>query len=100
MPLYDFQCLCCLHEFEELCKIDERTKITCPLCTSKTKITLGNVSKRDWFRPHYTEHFTDTPVYVESKRHFKELCLKHNVTSRALGDVRNYHQMNQGERDG
>lgn len=100
MPLYDFQCTCCLKEFEELSKIDDRLRMKCPECGSKTKILLGNVDKRDWFRPHVTEHFDDVPTLVRSKGHLKELCLKHNVTSRALGDVRNCHQMNQGERDG
>ena len=94
MPLYDFQCLCCLNEFEEISKISDREKVRCPKCGSKTKILLGNVNKKDWFRPHWTEHFTDTPIYVKSKRHMKELCLKHNVTSRALGDVRDCYQMN------
>ena len=94
MPLYDFQCIGCLHEFEELCKLDKRTKMKCPHCGNKTKILLGNCSKKDWFKPHTTDHFTDTPIFVKSKRHFKELCLKHDVTSRALGDVRNYHDLN------
>ena len=100
MPLYDFKCLECEFEFEEFAKIADREDVPCPSCSCKTKITLGNVDKKDWFRPHMTEHFTDTPVLVKSKRHFKELCLKHNVTSRALGDVRNCYQMNHGERDG
>ena len=97
MPLYDFKCTCCLHEFEALRKIDERLKTECLRCGSKTKILLGNCDKKDWFRPHTTEHFDDTPTYVRSKRHMKELCLKHNVTSKALGDVRNCYQMEKRE---
>ena len=94
MPTYDLECNKCKLEFEAFSKMDDNAKIKCPKCKGKSTVVLKNCDKKDWFKPHMTEHFTDTPIFVESKRHFKKLCLEHNVTSRALGDVRNYHDLN------
>lgn len=40
MPFYDFKCLKCDHEYEELCSITESEKypsVKCPKCKSKRK---------------------------------------------------------------
>jgi len=36
MPLYDFKCKKCDNEFEEQCKIDNRKKVKCPNCKSRS----------------------------------------------------------------
>ncbi|HBF37077.1 MAG TPA: hypothetical protein DDW50_07135 [Firmicutes bacterium] len=41
MPIYEFKCLACNHEFEELCRTGENAK--CPKCSSmdtKKKLSL------------------------------------------------------------
>ncbi len=89
MPLYDFQCKNpkCKKTFEILCCIndlkDVKIKQKCPHCLSSSKI-LVNGTGRDWFKPHINEDFDGTPILVESKRHYKELCKKHGVISKAL----------------
>jgi len=90
MPLYELQCLKCGIEFEQLSKIKDREEVLCRIegCNGRTKI-LMSPPKRDWFRPHYNPNLGLDPVYVKSKQHLKELCLEKNVTSEALGDVRN-----------
>lgn len=93
MPLYDFQCLSCEKEFEEMSKIDERKEVKCPKCHGATKIIYKVPFKDDWFKPYWDPHFDIKPIFVRSKKHMKELCLKYNVTSRALGDVRNIKEI-------
>ncbi len=89
MPTYEMKCLKCNLEFETLCKIKERKEVRCPNCKGRTKI-LMSPPKRDWFRPHWNENLL---TYVRSKEHFKQVCLEQNVTSRALGDIRNIKEI-------
>lgn len=88
MPLYDCRCTKCGHEFEHLCKIAEIPGIKCQGCGGKAETLITN-NKKDWFKPYWDPDFGLEPVFVRSRGHLKELCLKHNVTSRALGDIRN-----------
>jgi len=88
MPLYDMQCEKCKKQVEIFCKIKDIKNQKCS-CGGRLKILITNYHNQDWFKPHWNEHFTDKPVFVRSKRHMKELCLKYNVTSKALGDIRN-----------
>jgi len=83
MPLYDYKCKECDHEFEEVRKIKDRYEVSCPKCTGKCDLLI-TCKKRDWFRPFVTEDFDDTPILVKSKRHYKELCKKHGVYARCL----------------
>ena len=88
MPLYDCKCDNCGREFEVFKKIVDITNIKCE-CGGNARTLITCVKSKDWFTPHYNEHFTGEPVFVRSRSHMKDLCRKHNVTSRALGDVRN-----------
>jgi putative FmdB family regulatory protein len=87
MPLYDFECLTCGEVFENFCCLNELESLTikqkCPHCKGKVKRLIGGM-KKDWFQVHINEDFDGTPIEVTSKRHLKELCKKHGVTSRAL----------------
>jgi putative FmdB family regulatory protein len=38
MPVYEYQCASCAHEFEELVSISGSTVVACPQCTS-TSVT-------------------------------------------------------------
>jgi len=89
MPLYDFQCLCCLDIFEGYSTIKDRKEVVCKHCGCDTEILITNSHNQHWFKPHWNEHFTGDPVYVKSLGHYKQLCKDNNVTSRATGDVRN-----------
>ena len=94
MPLYDCRCSVCDREFQHLCKIKEMGQIKCPECGSEARTLISHTSRnRDWFRPHWNEHIDYEPVYIETKQQYKDLCLKNNVTSRALGDIRNIKEI-------
>ena len=83
MPLYDYRCSKCRHEFEQIAKINDRLDVKCPKCQSKCNILITG-AKRDWFRAGYWEDFDEQPIYVESKGQLKQLCKKYGVYSRAL----------------
>jgi hypothetical protein len=79
-------------EQEVVCKIKELDGLRCE-CGGKQRVVIKSLPARDWFRPHWNENFDTNPIWVESKAHYKDLCRKYNVTSRALGDVRNIREI-------
>jgi len=83
MPLYDYRCKRCDHEFEEVAKIKDRYEVSCPKCSGGVTLLITG-SKKDWFRPHWNENFDDQPVFVKSKGHYRELCKKYGVYARCL----------------
>jgi len=93
MPLYDMKCLNCGKEQEKFCSVVELHRQECSECGGRLKVLITNSHNQDWFHPHWNEHFTGEPIWVRTRGHLKELCLKHNVTSRALGDVRNISEI-------
>jgi putative FmdB family regulatory protein len=78
MILYDYYCLACKKEFEELKAIDARETTTCPSCGALAKQTF-TVSRpmKDWAEGIW-EDLTDHPIYVRSRRHLRELCKQFN----------------------
>jgi len=85
--------MCCRDEFEAYVTIAKREGVRCKLCGCATKILITNNHNQHWFKPHWNEHFTGDPVYVKSLNHYKQLCKDNNVTSRAIGDVRNISEI-------
>lgn len=83
MPLYDYRCKECKNEFEKVRKIKDRHDVSCPKCQSDCDLLITG-SKKDWFRPHWNDGFDIDPVFVKSKKHYKELCKQHKVTARCL----------------
>ena len=83
MPLYDFQCKKCSYEFEEFKKIKDYLTTSCPECGGESKLLI-TCRGRDWFRPFVSEDFDGTPILVKTKEHYKKLCRKHGVYSKAL----------------
>lgn len=84
MPIYDYQCQCG-HEFEAGNTIGNRLNMTCPECSSREVKLLITTSKKDWFRPHWNEHFThEKEIFVESKEHYKKLCKEYGVYAKCL----------------
>lgn len=93
MPLYDYQCQQCGNEFEEVMPISGRETAPCPNCASIAKQVIKS-SKPHIFQPFWHENFDVNPVYVESKKHWRQLCEKYNVyaphefgTSRNLKEI-------------
>ena len=92
MPRYDVECDECGKEIEVTCKIKELETLRCD-CGGKQRVVIKTLFARDWFRPHWNPNFDTDPIWVESKQHYKDLCLKYDVTSRALGDIRNIKEV-------
>lgn len=89
MPLYDVQCEECGREFEAFVRVVEINRIRCEECGGICKTLITCTRSKDWFQPHWSPNFELDPVYVKSRNHFRELCVKHDVTSKVMGDVRN-----------
>jgi len=83
------KCAGCGWEGERFCRIAELPEQRCDRCGGELRTLITNSHNQDWFRPHWNENFTDKPIFVRTRSHMKELCRKYDVTSRALGDVRN-----------
>jgi putative FmdB family regulatory protein len=77
MPLYDYKCNECGLEFEEIRKIIDRYNAECPKC--KGSVEIIPKAKLQIFKPFINEDFDGTPILVESKAHYKQLCKKHGV---------------------
>lgn len=90
MPRYDVGCEVCGHEFEAISRMAENHLIKCEKCGGSTKVFITNSRTQHWFKPHINYEFTGEPIEVKSLNHYKQLCIRHGVTSRATGDVRNY----------
>lgn len=81
MPLYDFKCKRCGRIFEAFKKIAD-PNVPC-FCGSETDVVL-NTKGRDWFQPHWNENIAEKPIYVESKKQYREECQKRGLMARCL----------------
>mgnify|MGYP002067901107 CR=1 FL=1 len=81
MPLYDFRCRKCEKVFEGFKKWDEPTP-KCK-CGGETHV-LMNTKGRDWFQPHWNENIAEKPIYIESKKQYREECQKRGLMARCL----------------
>lgn len=82
MPTYQYKCKVCNKIFDEFAKIEDRYKVKCK-CGSDVEIMIVTRSLHVW-TPYWEENITHQPVLVESKKHLKELCKKHDVIAHRL----------------
>jgi len=70
MPLYEYLCTSCDHEFEELVGLKEPPPI-CPLCSQevKRKISLGSFRLKGdgWYADAYTGKSNRAPIPEEKE---------------------------------
>ncbi len=84
MPLYDFKCLDCDKEFEELSKIAERKNVRCE-CGGSTKQLLS--SPRGYMFPTgWWEHLSKDGENVRGKEHLRSLCKRHECYAPGILD--------------
>ena len=76
MPLYDYECLSCHHEFEDVRRIDERHSVRCPRCGGGCKIIFKSVREPRFFPEGWWEHIDVEPVYISSRRQLREVIKK------------------------
>jgi hypothetical protein len=85
MPIYHLKCNWCDKIFDAYSRIEDIDKIRCE-CGGDAIVWFGGLKQVGvliW-RPYWEENITHQPVLVESKKHLKELCKKHNVIAHRL----------------
>ena len=85
MPTYQYYCKSCYDHKDIASTVDKRDKQHCPLCANplKREFSIRNLATGLGYAGWYTEMDT-TPVYITSKSHLKEECLKRNVMAHSL----------------
>lgn len=83
MPLFEYRCSCCLHEFDEIADRDAPPP-PCEECGKPTRRLMSAGTKYrfkvgDFFEPFVTPHITGEDVLVTSREHEQRLCREHNV---------------------
>ena len=49
MPIYEYECLSCLKDFEVIRKISDQEDVACPLCgATKLKKKVAHVNTKGW----------------------------------------------------
>ena len=87
MPLYDYDCEDCGHEFEEFEIIKYRNNIKCKRCKGSCKINITRSKQSIHIFPEGVwEHIAIDPVYVNDKKHLKQLCKQHGVYATGVLD--------------
>jgi len=82
MPMYDGECEKCGKVIEYFTCINERNNAYCN-CGGRLKLLITGTGQ-DWFHPHWNENFDLKPIYVTSKKHYRQLCKSYGMTARAL----------------
>jgi len=89
MPLYPYKCKCA-HTFEDIRPLDDCKIAPCPKCSNlciqdyEAKFKGGvQINDGSWVKGTY-DHITDKPIYIESKKHLKQVCDANNKVSSIL----------------
>lgn len=87
MPIYEYQCQNCGHEFEELQKMTEEPLILCPNCNKKTLKRLigsgaGVIFKGSGF--YHTDYKKKSPHYKKQS----ETTVKHDYKAESKPDTK------------
>lgn len=82
MPTYQYKCKKCNKVFDGFATVKDRHKVKCE-CGGDVEIMIVTRSVHVW-KPYMEENICHQPVCVESKKHLKELCKKHDVIAHRL----------------
>ena len=78
LPLYDYGCQECGHEWEGSNTVEKRYEAKCPLCKAGAKIMFKSAHIQI-FKPMVYTDICETPLLIESKKQLREECKKHGV---------------------
>jgi len=71
MPIYEYHCVACDHEFEELVGLNELPPM-CPLCTQEVQRKISLTSFRlkggGWYADAYAGNSNKTPIDESKER--------------------------------
>ena len=86
MPRYDFECSCGLKEERTISIIHRDDPQLCPMCQSPMKrlFPLLGDKRVQVFEAGWWENIDTNPVYVESRKHLRQLCKEKGLTSHYL----------------
>lgn len=76
MKLVDFKCLKCNKVYEDLI-LDEKIKYFCKCGNVLTRIY--GYRKNPEFIPDFYHNFEHKPIFIESRKQFKEECVKRDL---------------------
>ena len=76
MPIYDYRCIDCKHEFELYNKLAQKDKQKCPKCKGITKTLITTTSRPDVFLDYYDENLDAT---VTSSAHRRQIMREKDV---------------------
>lgn len=77
MPIYEYQCIGCGHEFEILCIMSEREDQRCSICRNRAKMITTQMRTHTRFIEGSYDIGKGT-YDVTSKRQLRELMKRHN----------------------
>ena len=80
MPLYCYKCPECNETTEEYHMVKDRYNQRCKKCGVEMNIEIQPIVSHI-FHSFWHPNLTKKPVYVESKKHLKDLDKKYNTTS-------------------
>jgi putative FmdB family regulatory protein len=85
MPTYHVKCKRCDKIFDEFARVEDIDKIKCE-CGGDAEVWFGGLKGfgNIIWKPYWEENITHQPVLVESKKHLKELCDKHDCVAHRL----------------
>lgn len=89
MPLYDYICDVCGHEFETICKIAERCLVECPRCgkwPARQIIKYGKAPAARVFKAYLETNAAFEPHWIETPQQLRDLCDRNNAYSERLLD--------------
>jgi len=91
MPIYEYKCTKCKHEFEVYEKVNDFSFHSCPKCNGMT-IRLLSAPVVKSFNPQSIDDIQDKPVYVKNKQEVTDAVNKFNDSELASkqGKVRVY----------
>ena len=78
MPLYDFKCQSCGQKHELYAKIEERNA-TCECGGNMDRLITSRYYAHSDLKPYLDEHIGDKPVWVQSRKHRRQLMREHGV---------------------
>jgi len=83
MPLYDYQCSLCEHDFEAYNPISGRHFQHCESCGHRARLAVS-APRVVLFQPDWYEHITTKPLYIESPAQLRRECEKHGAYAKQL----------------
>ena len=81
MPLYDYKCDECGHEWEEFAPMEKRHAIACPKCghsPSRTTFRAGHAPYVEIFPSGIWRDIAPEPLEITSRRQLREKCKEHD----------------------